>query len=108
MTLAGNKNLFGLADGQGASAIFGGIRGSVVAPSGETYIADAYSNTIRKLAIDGTVSTVAGSGQAGSADGQGLAASFNHPTGITRDSAGNLFVADTDNHTIRRSRQPAS
>jgi serine/threonine protein kinase, bacterial len=48
------------------------------------------------------VSTTAGSGSLGSADGQGISASFSYPSGIAVDSSGNLFVADTNNHKIRR------
>ncbi len=70
---------------------------------GNVYIADPQNQTIRKITPDGAVSTVAGStGLAGSTDGIGAAARFNTPNGIAVDGAGNLFVADTGNHTIRK------
>lgn len=50
----------------------------------------------------GSVSTLAGSGAAGAADGSGTAATFNGPSGIALDTAGNLYVADTSNHRIRK------
>jgi streptogramin lyase len=101
-TLAGNRDRFGSNDGKGSAALFTYIGGSVRAPNGDLFLADMNTHTIRKIAPDGMVSTFAGSGDAGSADGTGRAASFNRPTGMARDSAGNLFVADTGNHTIRR------
>jgi sugar lactone lactonase YvrE len=67
------------------------------------YVADADDHTIRKIATDGTVSTFAGASQSpGSADGAGAAARFREPTGLALDAAGNLYVADTRNHTIRK------
>src|SRR5262249_34743891 len=61
------------------------------------------NHTIRKITPTGVVSTLAGkAGQSGTADGSGGAARFNFPCGVAVDSAGNLFVADTYNHTIRK------
>ena len=62
------------------------------------------NNTIRKVVIaTGAVTTLAGTaGVTGAADGTGAAARFNGPYGIASDGAGNLFVADTGNHTIRK------
>jgi sugar lactone lactonase YvrE len=66
------------------------------------YVADTFNHTIRKIVIStGAVTTFAGSGGYGSADGTGSAASFHSPSGITTDGT-NLYVADTDNHTIRK------
>ena len=59
-------------------------------------------NTIRKITPGAAVSTLAGlAGNSGSADGTGSAARFNYPAGVAVDSAGNVYVADTNNHTIR-------
>jgi sugar lactone lactonase YvrE len=70
--------------------------------AGNVVIADTGNHTIRKIA-NGKVTTVAGSpGQSGSANGPGSAARFNAPTGIAVDAAGNIYVADKDNHTIRK------
>ena len=71
------------------------------------YFADELSDTIRKMAPEGVVTTLAGMGSvtsqfAGSADGTGTAARFNGPHSPSVDSAGNVFLADTWNHTVRR------
>jgi hypothetical protein len=58
-------------------------------------VADLGNHVIRKITSDGTVSTLAGSGVAGFADGVGTAAQFSGPTGIALDAAGNIYVADT-------------
>lgn len=98
--LAGSK---GSADGLGAAARFNEPSGVAVDGSGNIYVADSYNTTIRKIAPDGTVSTVAGTpGSAGTVDGVGAAAQFFIPTGVTIDGAGNLFVADAYNATIRK------
>ncbi len=72
--------------------------------SGNLYIADRYNNRIRKVAPDGTISTVAGTGGAGySGDGGPAAqAQINSPTGVTLDSSGNLYIADRYNNRIRK------
>ncbi len=72
--------------------------------SGNIYIADQLNNRVRMVAPDGTVSTVAGSGTAGFA-GDGSAATsaqLNHPCGVALDSSGNLYIADSANHVIRK------
>jgi len=66
-------------------------------------VADSRNHTIRKITPNGFVSTVAGSiGVSGTNDGVGNDARFNSPNGIAVDASGNLFVADTSNHTIRK------
>jgi sugar lactone lactonase YvrE len=76
--------------------------GIAVGPDGAVYVADAGdSNRIRKLAPDGSVTTLAG-GREGRADGTGAQASFNTPSGLALDGNGNLFVADTGNNSIRK------
>lgn len=68
--------------------------------NGNLFVAD--NHAIRRVTPDGVVTTVAGVADVlGSADGTGSAARFNAPSGIAVDAAGRLFVADTDNHTIR-------
>ena len=63
---------------------------------------DLMNHLIRKIVIStGAVTTVAGTGSSGSANGTGTSASFNNPTGVTTDGT-NLFVADYDNHLIRK------
>lgn len=90
-------------DGWG-SAAFLDPAGLVALPTGELIVADAGANSIRRIAADGAVSTVAGSftPAGGAADGVGAAASFNRPVGIAHDASGNLYVADQNNFTIRK------
>jgi len=102
-TLAGSAALPGAADGSLAVARFGDPTAIAVDSIGNIYVADTANNTIRKITPLGIVSTLAGlAGEPGSADGTGAAARFDGPTGIAVDAAGNVFVADTGNHTIRR------
>ena len=102
-TLAGLVGVSGSTDGTGSSARFNGPSGMVVGSDGILYVSDTFNHTIRKIAPGGIVTTLAGMARvSGSADGTGSAARFFRPDGITQDSAGNLFVADTSNHTIRK------
>src|SRR4029453_11354279 len=75
--------------------------GVAVDGAGVVYVAERTNHKIRKIAA-GVVSTLAGSGVPGSADGTGTAASFNKPAGIAVDAAGVVYVADYNNYTIRR------
>ncbi len=72
--------------------------------SGNIYIADTSNSRIRKIATDGTITTVAGTNESGfSGDGgPGVFARLDHPTAVAVDSAGNLYIADTMNHRIRK------
>jgi sugar lactone lactonase YvrE len=71
--------------------------------SGNIYVGDTFNGTVRKIAPDGTVNTLAGSpAGTGGSDGQGSAALFFLPLGVAADSAGNVYVADAYNATIRR------
>lgn len=100
-TLAGSAATMGSADGTGAAAQFWAPSGITVDSAGNLYVVDNF--TIRKINPSGVVSTLAGSaGVAGSADGTGVAARFDGNDGITVDSAGNLYVVDTNNQTIRK------
>lgn len=100
-TLAGSGNI-GSADGTGAAASFFSPTGVVVNSMGEVYVADRNNHKIRKITPAGVVTTLAGSGNIGSADGAKAAASFYFPNGITMDSNGNIYVADRSNHKIRK------
>jgi kumamolisin len=66
------------------------------------YVADGMGNVIRKVTPSGTVSTLAGSGTAGALDATGTSAEFKDPTGIAVDAAGNVYVADYGNNTVRK------
>ena len=102
-TLAGTPGVSGRADGSGAAAQFNRPFGITADTAGNLFLADTYNNTIRKITPAGAVTTLAGTpGVSGSADGSGLAAQFSYPQGIAADTAGNLFVADTGNFTIRK------
>jgi hypothetical protein len=71
--------------------------------SGTIYVADSQNFTIRKITPTGTVSTLAGlAGSAGNIDGVGSAARFSYPTALAVDTAGNVYVADTSNYSIRK------
>ena len=72
--------------------------------SGENlYVADYNNNRIRKITPAGEVSTFAGSGTAGYTDATGTKAEFNKPSGVAVDSSsGILYVADHNNHCIRK------
>jgi hypothetical protein len=66
-------------------------------------VADTDNHTIRKVTPAGLVGTVAGlAGSSGSTDGVGSAARLFYPTGVAIDGSGNVYVADTNNHTIRK------
>lgn len=101
-TLAGATGVAGYKDGAGDTATFNYPNGIALDAAKNVYVADASNNMIRKITPDGVVSTVAGALAAGNADGQGTGARFTYPTGIAVDAAGNLFVADENNHLIRK------
>ena len=90
------------ADGAGSVAGFSSPHGIAIDAAGNLYVADAGNNCIRKITPKGDVSTLAGSGEKGFADGSGSTARFNDPVGIAIDAAGNLYVADKSNQRIRK------
>jgi ABC-type branched-subunit amino acid transport system substrate-binding protein len=99
-TLAGDGH-WGYRDGPGIQARFLGPEGLVIDREGNIYVTEILGNRIRRINPEGTVSTVAGTGIAGYSDGPASSAQFDSPSGITLDSAGNLYVADSFNHSIR-------
>jgi sugar lactone lactonase YvrE len=100
-TLAGSGSS-GWADGSGAEASFNRPSGIAVDASGYVYVADSYNFRIRKISPEGVVSTLAGSGSYGTADGSGTAASFDYPNGVAVDASGYVYVADAGNNKIRK------
>jgi uncharacterized protein YjiK len=97
-TVAGST--YGNTDGQGTSALFGEIYSPVLDGNGNIYLLDQQNSTIRKIDSNNNVTTIAGGW--GFVDGQGTNAKFKSPKGLARDSSGNLYVADTENHSIRK------
>ena len=100
-TLAGN-GVAGYRDGAGGGAQFNQPRGVAVDGMGNVYVSDQLNNRVRKITPLGVVSTLAGSGDRGFVDGQGSSALFNWPHNLTLDRAGNIYVADRNNHCIRK------
>lgn len=76
----------------------------IVCRGGKIYISDTENHSIRVIENDGSVNKVAGTGPggAGKVDGKGAGASFDQPQGITLDLQGQLYVADSGNHCIRK------
>ena len=91
--------------GPAVAARWTGLRGVAVDGSGNLYIADTYTNRIRKVDADtGVISTIAGDGTDGfnGDGGPAVAAQLNFPWSVAPDGAGNLYIADASNHRIRK------
>src|SRR5262245_2413127 len=105
-TIAGRTDVAGSTDGIGSVARFNLPTGAAIDSAGNIYVCDAGNHTIRKLTPIGSewmVTTIAGTaGGVGSVDGTNRAARFNFPQGLGLDAAGNLYVADSDNFTVRK------
>lgn len=112
-TIAGN-GVPGNKDGRGAEASFNHASDIAVTADGIVYVADSLNHVIRKIATDGTVSTLNAPstrmiqtrpGEASSAgeflDGRLVEAKFNEPAGLALDAKGNLYVSDTGNQRVR-------
>ncbi len=101
-TLAGGPSN-GAADGVGTAARFDNPKGITQDAAGIVYVADTNNHTIRRIALDGTVTTLAGlAGNAGAVDGTGSAARFSQPWGVAIGPDGDLYVAEYANSLIRR------
>lgn len=101
-TLAGTAGTSGTTDGTGTAALFNNPQG-IIADATNLYVTEYGNHTVRKVVIaTGVVTTLAGTaGSGGSTDGTGTAARFYAPRGLVINGA-NLYVADTDNNTIRK------
>ncbi len=101
-TYAGAAGSSGIADGPAATARFSSPAGVAVDTVGNVYVADSRNGTIRMIATNGIVSTLAGNPRkSGGLDGIGTGVLFSDPQGVAVDNAGNVYVADTFNNTIR-------
>src|SRR6476659_7232797 len=99
-TLAGD-GIAGFREGEGTVAEFKLPFGIAVDASGDVYVGDGGNNRIRKITA-GVVSTLAGNGILGFADGAADVAEFHNPEGVDVDASGNVFVADFANYRVRK------
>jgi len=101
-TLAGSYGHPGSSDGVGTGATFS-LPSGLAFDGGQLYLSDTENHTIRKIdVLSGAVTTIAGApGQRGTTDGNAADARFGEPEGIALDQSGNLYIADTDDNTIR-------
>jgi hypothetical protein len=104
-TLAGSSGNTGTTNSTGTSAKFNGLQGIASDTSGNLFVSDMYNYAIREITSPistATVTTFAGVvGTTGTANGTTTAAYFNYPRGIAIDSSNNIYVADTNNSTVR-------
>ena len=100
--LAGSAACRGFADGRGAAARFLVPYGIVALPGGDLVVADSGNHRLRRVTMEGDVSTFSGDGGSGTIDGALSAARFAGPVALAIDLAGNIYVSDRDSHRIRR------
>ncbi|MFF8925777.1 RICIN domain-containing protein [Streptomyces longwoodensis] len=104
-TVAGTGSAgFSGDDGSAVAAQLNLPFGVAVDGTGALYVSDYKNHRVRKMTTDGRITTVAGNGTPGSRGDNGPAASaqLNHPRGVAVDSVGNLYIADDENHRVRR------
>ena len=102
-TLAGTYGVATTQNGKGTGATFNVPWDLVVDSDGALIVTDWGDHSLRRVAMDGTVTTYAGTpGVAGNADGPLATATFNLPKGLTKDASGAIYVTDSGNHTIRK------
>jgi ABC-type branched-subunit amino acid transport system substrate-binding protein/sugar lactone lactonase YvrE len=99
-TLAGDGHR-GYRDGPASQARFNGLGGVAVDSQGDVYVTELLGNRVRRITSDGTVSTLAGTGAPGYADGPGSTAQFSGPQSLDVDDNETVYVADSANHCIR-------
>jgi hypothetical protein len=102
-TFTDTAGVKGWTSGSGLPVQFNYPPGVAVDGSGEIYVSDFYNYSIKKISTGGVITTLAGlASTAGATDGTGSAAQFDGPQGIAVDGSGSAYVADTNNHTIRK------
>lgn len=103
-TIAGQPDAPGFADGPGAQARFNSPMGIAIAPDGAVIVADAFNRRVRRIAPDAThtVSTLAGTGASGNADGAAASATFTSLFGVAVAPDGAVYVTDTLAHRVRK------
>ncbi len=99
-TLSGTGQA-GLTDGNRQVGQLNRPHGLATDGRDNVYVSDRGNHAIRVVAANGDIRTLAGSGKQGNADGTGAAAAFNQPIAVAVDKAGNIYVADRDNHVVR-------
>ncbi len=104
LTPGGVVTTINLINGTGGAVQLYGPYGITVDSAANLYVTENSENTVRKITPGGVVTTLAGSysNRGGSEDGVGIAAQFSNPRGVALDNAGNFFVADSSNHTLRK------
>ena len=102
LTLFAGSGQAGFQDGKAQTAQFNQIQALEADGQGNLYLLEKGSHRLRKIANDGSVSTLAGSTEAGYREGPGTEARFNQPSALAISKEGVVFVADTGNHRIRR------
>lgn len=100
--LAGGLNTEGFNDGVGASARFNRPYGMAVLPDGDLVVTDLRNDRLRRVSLDGVVTTYAGSGRAGGDDGELLEATFNDPIDVVVADSGVLYVSDAGGYRLRK------
>ncbi len=101
VTVAGTGQA-GFKDGAAAEAQFAGLNELALDDAGNIYVTEVVNSRVRKISPEGVVTTVAGSGEHGFADGDPAKAKFSSPSGIAIDAAGNIYVAEIGNQRIRK------
>ena len=102
-TLAGSPGLSGISDGTGSQARFNTPSGVALDAGGNVFVGDRNNHAIRRVTSAGATTTFSGlRGTSVSSDGINTAARYNLPSGVALDSASNVYVADSGNHTIRK------
>lgn len=101
-TFAGKATVTGLKDGQGEEARFGGPISLQWMPDGSLLVTDKLNSALRKVTLDGTVTTLLGNGVDGSRDGQIAYARLSRPRDAVAMADGTLWVLDAGGRTLRR------